>query len=649
MPQAQLGNRPQRPIPVRLSNFKGCNVSDPPETLPPSVGVSCKNFYFSEGRMVPRFGSGLLTAFAAPTVTRYRGCFAVRLTQSDYTQAYFLSAHGVTGGTDNIYNWVAGSLGTLATGIPGTNDNTIRGEFALFPTGGYGGMVVYGNGKALKYFVPDVAAISGVWRDAQITVPSAPTVADGGAGPLNGSYDYYVVHEDVETGALSNPSAVGSVSLGTGRAATVTLPGGGSTTYNQWVYRKGGASTSKRYVTSVSGATTTYLDVTADENLGEVLVTNRDPFPHCQILDVWRDRLLGAGSVTDDEFDMLYVSYGGDFQRCPLVTDLDDADDGFRAQVGGGSNSRITGIKAMGDLALVFTRNKAFLLSGDDPTTFQLTRAWGIGCVAHRTLQDVDGAMLWLGPEDVWLWAGQGRPIRVSGPIRKRIKAWGTTKGAAFSYARDGRYYLFCNDEVWVLDLKESGQGEDGKPQFAWMEITGWDFEGVSVLPEGVSGSSDEAGLQVFAIKGATAPLAHELEGASHHQDNGTNIALEWTSANIPPEMLEGIKQGRRMFRVRRVTLTMEDLRDGYSVLPVGADRALTLGLMIDTGATADESHALTVDAVADEEFYTYEGDVSSAVEGRNVRVKLTASAFMDNLKMYPAIHDLELLIVPVR
>jgi hypothetical protein len=622
--------QPARPVQLILEGFRGVNVSDPPATLPAGVGRSCKNLYFENGMLYPRKGLERIGP-DTPTVTSHRGFGAFNLSQGNATAPYVFESY-VQAGVEKIVNRHAVPFVPLASGVTLSD-----GEANFFL---YGNTALYGNAYTLLYFVTDLATAGGDWRKTALTPPAAPTLADGGAGGLTGTYTYYLAWKDPENGALSNPSVSASITV-TAKQVDLTLPSGGGTygDYPIHVYRSGGANTAIRFVAEVAAGVTAYTDNVADTALTDELQTNRDPFPAVCFADVYRNRLIGAYNRADNELDMLYISYEGEYWRCPLVTDIANSLDGARLQVSSAVDSRISAIKTFGDYVAVWTRSECHFLSGDDPQTFRLTKAWDIGCTSHRTAQAVDGKLVWLATKGVYLWDGSGHPVEVSGPIRERVKAWSNYRTTAFAFTWNGRYYLFCDGECWFLDLRASSEGV-----WAWGQITGWNFAGASHTPE--DGTDVEV---VYALENDATPYAYVV--GYNYDDDGTKITVEWQSANLPTGQMMELRGNYRFFLARRAGVLTEARESGYTTLPVASATDLTVKVYADNTTTAKDTQTADQSLTTGEDLIEWEGDVSPDAQGRFLRFQVSGDAYQGDTaqRMYPIIENVQAWIVPLR
>lgn len=152
-----------------------------------------------------------------------------------------------------------------------------------------------------------------------ITAPGAPTVAAGAAGVLNGTYFYIITFANA-----SQESSGGTVSAGvtlTNQQASLTsIPVSSDaqvTTKN--IYRFGGTMQDILLVGSISNATTSFTDNTADTAVtGQSLVLHRDPPQPFYDIAYFQGRIWGFGypgtavgqpSTTSGTSDLWFSNY----------------------------------------------------------------------------------------------------------------------------------------------------------------------------------------------------------------------------------------------------------------------------------------------------------------------------------------------------
>lgn len=92
-----------------------------------------------------------------------------------------------------------------------------------------------------------------------------------------------------------------------------------------------------------------------------------------------------------------------------------------------------TGIVTAGDTLIVFTRTGMFRIEGSPDTAFRIVPvAEGCGAYTNQAVLNIEGELLWLGPDGIYSWAG-GAPQSLSNPTEA---AAGVARGIAQTLAR---------------------------------------------------------------------------------------------------------------------------------------------------------------------------------------------------------------------
>jgi len=98
-----------------------------------------------------------------------------------------------------------------------------------------------------------------------------------------------------------------------------------------------------------------------------------------------------------------------------------------------------------------------------DPTSQWSQKVPGFGCVNDRTVQIVDGNLMWVDREAVYFWDGQGRPIDITGKIRDKVDGYGIFDlidddnwGSLCAGSHEGKHYLSLGDLSTLADAPAS-------------------------------------------------------------------------------------------------------------------------------------------------------------------------------------------------
>lgn len=649
---------PRSAAPITISEFAGMNNSDPAHNIPISVATLCKNLYFENGKLYPRkatdyFKNPSVSSGAVSFISSI-GLYVGRINE----EAFIISVSRESTLGDDLavfYRWpddgnplsVPAAM-TLDESTAYLADDAYGGFQVNFAR--LGDTIYAGNGQFLAYY--DVT--NSIWKRVQLAFPDqAVTAVVGIAGLLRGTYRYYIAYKDEARGLIGAPSPASDYITADDDKIELTftaVPAG----YVGVIYRVGGTTVDAFAVAEVAAASTTYSDNISDDDLGLELDFNATPIPNLQIIEFHKNRLIGAisrldsASLVETDLTTLFISYYGQPQRCPLVTDIENPLDGARIPISARADGKITGLKPLGDYVVIFTKTDAYLLSGDDPSTFRLSPAWPIGCSAHRTIRNVDGVLTWQSDSgDVYAWSGQGYPQIVSKSVRNSFRLWTSPqKEAAFAWDWRGKYYLQCGGEIFFLDYKASSDAS----KFPWGQITGAIHDGVAVL-----GSEDESEERLFGIVFQEARLSL-LEAEEGETALEPTVSYEWKSKLLSPEDDLGRVIDAFESRIRGVRCLVEGFPDGVGTPSPGvAAQKVLIGLRQDTGGTDSETHEVEINsAYAGEIFVQYDSDAGDSAIGHTHQLRLTGTAFSNDTddpenRYHPIIHSVQVLIRPIR
>lgn len=211
------------------------------------------------------------------------------------------------------------------------------------------------------------------------------------------------------------------------------------------IWRKKDDEDDYRLVTTIADNTTTgYLDVTDGISDNEILILGNSQFPATQYNCEHQGRLLGAGNATDQT--QWFISNKDEPWYCPESPDLDDPNQGTRSKLHGPAAGKTTGVHSYGGVGVIFTGGAGFALLGDAAANYAVHKFCDHGCVSHRTIQSGRNYLLWLGPDGVYLWAGQlqgENVVRISEDVRGTLEAMTAAEmSTAHAYIFDDKYYL---------------------------------------------------------------------------------------------------------------------------------------------------------------------------------------------------------------
>ena len=213
---------------------------------------------------------------------------------------------------------------------------------------------------------------------------------------LNANGVSYHLVADVFAGGTFDPDLSGAPTQANPTLGGIgVLPYGRATHLELWISAAGGLP---QMVTRVRMGTTTLVESTASEDLGESFMGAFERFPRCTMNAIWNDRQLMAGDP--DNPDRVYMSELFFPER---YTGLN-----FRTKDG----APVTGMLALRDYCLVFSRDRTYMLQGYTESDFSFTMVeQSLGSVGHNSNVVVHGnAYVWTekGP---FLYNGSWHPL----------------------------------------------------------------------------------------------------------------------------------------------------------------------------------------------------------------------------------------------
>lgn len=210
-------------------------------------------------------------------------------------------------------------------------------------------------------------------------------------------------------------------------------------------------------------ATQSYNDATASSALSAnaqliVPVKTRDEPPRCKYIDTWRTNLIMGGNKT-----AVTTVYYSDIDSPEYFP---DGDNSFLV------TNKVTGIKSLDDSLFVFKERSIDVVAGDfNADNFQVDQISkeGIGCVAHSSIQQVQGSLFFLSSQGVYAVSSQGVQD-VGAQISPKFQInnpFSFTQAVGFNWQENKQYVLFMpalatagsaaisndsQDEIYVYD-----------------------------------------------------------------------------------------------------------------------------------------------------------------------------------------------------
>lgn len=294
--------------------------------------------------------------------------------------------------------------------------------------------------------------------DLGSVVPTGNSAAVSGASGWLANGDtatYYVVGYNSTLGKETAPQTVTVTnSSGGTRDVTLTLSDPGGEFDKNRIYRRLGSSDNFKLVVEQAAATSSYVDSSADSailnNTAYIARYRETKPPIFEGIVEYAERLWGW--VESDP-----VAYYGQITRTDGVWVQDDFPSGNILPIG--MNDTLGGVVVaypLDSALYFFKRRGCYELTGEDASTFVLTRRFADrGCIAPRTLLEVEGLLVFLDERGLALWApGADQPVIAGAsegsresplaPLWKRLNLDARKKFWAQHNEEDGTY------ELWV-------------------------------------------------------------------------------------------------------------------------------------------------------------------------------------------------------
>lgn len=361
------------------------------------------------------------------------------LTRFDITNAtsqYIASSDQVLSTTGALWRAVAGGASWTQISLPVgfTITPSEPAYFAQF------GDHLYGCNSKQNWKIDSLFNLTPIQGDPSNNVLTA--VDHGVAGNLNGSYLYRTTwsnaYQETDPGPVSAQVTVTNHSVDVSNLPTVPADPQFTTLD---LYRLGGTSAIWQLVKTwpLASIPGTYNDNTADNLLGQQLITTRDVPPIFWSVCSHKDRLFGFGSDTDASG--LWYSNFNEPWGYDLVNQY--------VPIGRNSiNDFAQNIASVGSLLVLFKKMSVWALYGDDPTSFISRKLFDVGCIAPRSVAAGMGVVFWVAKDGAWMFDGS-KPTRISTGIETTL----LNLSAADLGRATGAYY----QGMYILGLPAQG------------------------------------------------------------------------------------------------------------------------------------------------------------------------------------------------
>lgn len=385
------------------------------------------------------------------------------------------------------------------------------------------------------------------------TPGSAPTVADGGAGNLNGVYQWRVTFESPTHESSPGPVST-KLTLANRQVSLTAVPTSSDTQVTKRnIYRIGGVIPEWRYVGTINdNVTTTFTDNVADLSLGEELSFDRDP-PPVTIKGIVEHK---KRAFAIDGNELIFSNYQEPEGWNPLN----------RLPVGG--SSAVLALASTGSILIVFKDTEAEALLGESLDDFALVPAFKKGTIAPDSVVSGDGFVIWLSDENEVLLS-DGRDFeRIGFPMKGLVATVPLATQRTAKAVYGGGQYLLSFSGNFTIGLNFSTR--------RW-RIYPWTFDKAI-------NAHDEAGLGAFVLtNGISSTQLVKWPGAGY-----TDLAagIVWY---FERDLLSVSQNVSGSFKTKR------RYREAEIIAPPQSGITITLTLTVD-GDAVSKQYTTTVD-----------------------------------------------------
>lgn len=383
------------------------------------------------------------------------------------------------------------------------------------------------------------------YSTAGLGVPDVTIPVDSGHSLKKGDTACFV---NALTGALETrlitATTATSISID---GASVTLAAGSYITaglrVNLWRTKAGGDTfyLCKQFVNDKGNTYTAFNDGTADSALGaefvDPLVNYLEFIPNCKYMTTWRGHVIAAGDRNN--IDTMYWSE---------VNSPEQWSNDFSLIVDDFTGTRISGLGSLDNVLFAFKEESAHSITGELATNnIQVDRipTQGIGCLAHKTIIEVDGNLMFLSKNGPYMIAQNGETVFIGEKISPRFKnsSFNFNQAKAYNWVKKDKILL----QMPVVEASTSGNDYVGTSskvfvfdtyRKAWLEWTNVDFNG------GITDSDDLLWCtrwELDSLSGTSKYYAvrflengDEFDYADHTEPIPAQYATNWENAGEP-------------------------------------------------------------------------------------------------------------------
>ncbi|MEM4217065.1 MAG: hypothetical protein QXZ09_03495 [Candidatus Methanomethylicaceae archaeon] len=309
---------------------------------------------------------------------------------------------------------------------------------------------------------------------------TAPTASAGGSGNLNGTYSWKVtfVSATMESNGspVSNQLTVSNQSVNLSNIPISPDP----QVAKRRIYRTLAGGTVFKFVGEINdNTTTTFTDNIPDSGLGPDIPFDKDPPPRGRIMEVFKNRLWMAGVPGYPR--RLFFSEYFEPEAWPPSYYVD-------MQIPQGDE--ITGLKVLGEVLVVYSRNVPLIVIGESPFDFVVKRTFAnFGAESNRSIVQVENTHIFLSRFGVYAFDGAVTRLLSDDilPTFRNTTDPSTLKNAAATYYDKRKQYRLSlyskdlassgdaktNNSEWILDLRTSSWTRSTKKIGQYVNLDG--------------------------------------------------------------------------------------------------------------------------------------------------------------------------------
>lgn len=280
--------------------------------------------------------------------------------------------------------------------------------------------------------IPQKSTDGITWHNLGIVKPlSAPTVALGSTGLLDGTFRYCYTYYNSIDGTESQPSSYSADVIATLDTISVTVVASTDAQVNKIrIYRLGGTYSTMMLVSEVPNTSASVIDNNLSPTLVLTSTQSGQALPGLKYLTLANTMFFGA---LDDKLYFSDIAFVNSWSPYYFI-DFDDT---------------ITGIGVTQNGLLVFTEYKTYIITGGTPNTLsKYLLSDEIGCILHKSIRFINNAVLWYSYEGICASAGTDVQVLT------RAKLGNISLNPRHSCTVDSVYYLSHDSGILVVDMR---------------------------------------------------------------------------------------------------------------------------------------------------------------------------------------------------